>query len=168
VTAFNIKTEIDRLQKLRVSQLQEEFALVTGEIARSNNRAFLVKRIAWRKQAIAQGGLSERAIQKAATLAREQDLRVRPRPEVHAAFAESDSSLTAPPTSASVSGELPAPGAWLTKVYKGRRLEVKVLERGFEFEGQRYGSLSAIAKAVTGCEWNGKLFFGLKNRGEKS
>jgi hypothetical protein len=39
---------------------------------------------------------------------------------------------------------------------------VTVLTDGFEHDGARYRSLSAIAKAVTGTQWNGLLFFGLK------
>jgi hypothetical protein len=38
---------------------------------------------------------------------------------------------------------------------------VKVLPNGFDYEGQTYRSLSAVAKAVTGSHWNGHLFFGL-------
>lgn len=56
---------------------------------------------------------------------------------------------------------LPPPGSMLSRTYKGRDLIVTILESGFEFEGRRYRSLSAIAKAVTGAHWNGMLFFGL-------
>ena len=58
----------------------------------------------------------------------------------------------------------------LTRTYRGRRVEAKVLPQGFEYEGQVYRSLSAVAKAVTGSHWNGLLFFGLKtttNRSDK-
>ena len=54
---------------------------------------------------------------------------------------------------------LPIPGAIITKVYKGRELEVKVLEQGFEFEGKFYKTLSGVATALTGVSWNGYLFF---------
>jgi len=56
---------------------------------------------------------------------------------------------------------LPMPGSVLRRNYQGREILVRVLEGGFEFEGRRYRSLSAIAKAVTGAHWNGMLFFGL-------
>ena len=49
----------------------------------------------------------------------------------------------------------------LTRKYRGRLVETKVLPYGFEYEGQVYTSLSAVAKAVTGSHWNGHLFFGL-------
>jgi len=54
---------------------------------------------------------------------------------------------------------LPAPGGILTRLYKGRRLEVTVLARGFAHDGIVYRSLSAVAKAITGAHCNGYLFF---------
>lgn len=56
---------------------------------------------------------------------------------------------------------LPKPGDVLSRNYKGRAVTVRVLEKGFEFEGRQFRSLSAIAKTVTGAHWNGLLFFGL-------
>ena len=56
---------------------------------------------------------------------------------------------------------LPAPGGWLRRTYQGRDILVRVLEDGYEHEGRRFRSLSAIAQAVTGAHWNGRLFFGL-------
>ena len=56
---------------------------------------------------------------------------------------------------------LPIAGTVLTRKYRGRQVETKVLPNGFECEGQVYRSLSAVAKAVTGSHWNGHLFFGL-------
>ncbi|MGB2986048.1 MAG: DUF2924 domain-containing protein [Phycisphaerae bacterium] len=56
---------------------------------------------------------------------------------------------------------LPKPGDVLSRDYKGGAIIVRVLESGFEYEGRRFRSLSAIAKAVTGAHWNGLLFFGI-------
>ena len=156
---MNINIELRRLNGLRVSQLREEFERVSGEPARSNNRVFLVKRIAWRIQAAAEGGLTQRVREMAMRLAREQDLRMRPREEIHRAF----EGLEAP---ASRGRELPPPGSVLTRMYKGRRVEVRVERDGtFEWEGRAFKSLSAVAKAITGSDWNGRLFFGLSRRG---
>ena len=49
----------------------------------------------------------------------------------------------------------------LTRPYKGRTLEVTVRQRGFEYQGNVYPSLSAVAKAITGSHCNGYLFFRL-------
>jgi hypothetical protein len=57
---------------------------------------------------------------------------------------------------------LPMPGALLTREYRGRTIRVRVLPKGFDFEGTIYRSLSAVAKVVTGAHWNGYLFFGIE------
>ena len=55
-------------------------------------------------------------------------------------------------------------GSVLRRRYRERTVEVKVLAEGFEYEGHRYESLSAVARAITGTRWNGLLFFGLSKR----
>jgi hypothetical protein len=61
--------------------------------------------------------------------------------------------------SAPVNGHLPLPGTILTRWYKGQTLKVQVLRHGFEYQGQVYKSLSAVAKAITGSHTSGFLFF---------
>lgn len=56
------------------------------------------------------------------------------------------------------------PGAVLIREWGGVKHQVMVLESGFSFRGQRYHSLSAVARRITGSRWSGPLFFGLKNR----
>ena len=53
-------------------------------------------------------------------------------------------------------------GALLVREWKGRLERVMVLEEGFAWNGQTFGSLSQIAKAMTGTNWNGHRFFGLR------
>ena len=53
-------------------------------------------------------------------------------------------------------------GAHLVRVWNGRTYQVEVLERGFRMDGREYGSLTAIAKKITGANWSGPRFFGLK------
>ncbi len=57
------------------------------------------------------------------------------------------------------------PGAVLTREYKGERISVTVLDKGFEYDGDVYRSLTAVARAVTGSHWNGYHFFGLNKNG---
>ena len=54
------------------------------------------------------------------------------------------------------------PGALLVREWQGRLERVMVLEDGFAWNGESYGSLSQIAKAITGTSWNGHRFFGLR------
>jgi len=56
------------------------------------------------------------------------------------------------------------PGTTLSRKYKGTTHLVKVLPKGFEYNGQHYRSLSAIAKEITGSHWNGFVFFGLTKK----
>jgi len=53
------------------------------------------------------------------------------------------------------------PGALLVREWKGRLQHAMVLEEGFAWQGTTYGSLSQVAKAITGTNWNGHRFFGL-------
>ncbi len=72
--------------------------------------------------------------------------------------------FTASPIPKAVSHDprLPTPGTSIVRQYKGREIEVRVLKNGFEWEGDRYQSLSAVAKAVTGSHCNGFRFFNLE------
>jgi hypothetical protein len=75
---LNLVNEIAALKRLTVGQLRQRFAEVFGEATQASNRIWLVKRIAWRMQARAEGDLSERARRRAAELARDADLRLNP------------------------------------------------------------------------------------------
>ena len=63
---------------------------------------------------------------------------------------------------------VPPVGTVLRRVFEGKAHEVTVCTEGFEYAGQRYKSLSAIATEIAGTRWNGFLFFGLKKRGESA
>jgi hypothetical protein len=57
------------------------------------------------------------------------------------------------------------PGTVIKREYKGQMIRVTVLAEGFEYLGERYKSLTAVTKAVTGKHWNGFHFFGLRKNG---
>ena len=56
------------------------------------------------------------------------------------------------------------PGTMLVREWQGTLHRVTVLERGFTWSGETFGSLSAAARAITGTNWNGHAFFGLRPR----
>jgi Protein of unknown function (DUF2924) len=154
----NFAAQLAALQQLRVSALRARYAELFGEPARSGNKAWLVKRLAWRLQTLAEGDLSERARLRAEQLANDADLRLSPPKHdgavsMHRNVRATPRSLTDP--------RLPPPGNVLTRVYKGQTLQVRVLLHGFEFQGVTYASLSAVAKAITGSHASGFLFFRL-------
>ena len=151
----NIAAQIARLQRMTPKELREQYLTEYGEPSRSGNKSYLLKRVAWRMQSNAEGDLPERARKRAAELARDSDLRLNPpRPVEH----RDEPYVPAPQPG------MPMPGTVLRRDYKGRTILVTVLEKGFEFEGESFRSLSAIAKHITGSHWNGRLFFGLSGK----
>src|SRR5687767_9009550 len=75
---LNVSKEVAALKRLSVGALQARYAEVFGETPRGNNKVWLVKRIIWRLQALAEGDLSDRARRRAAELANDADLRSTP------------------------------------------------------------------------------------------
>jgi Protein of unknown function (DUF2924) len=159
----NVGREVAALARMGVANLRAKYAAVFGEATATGNRTWLVRRIAWRLQALAEGDLSERAKARAAELARDADLRVTP-PRAGAAPVEAGPRRTGVLPRAA-DGRLPPPGTVLTRRYKGGVVQVKVLSDGFEYAGEVYPSLSAVAKAATGSHCNGFHFFRLKTKG---
>lgn len=103
------------------------------------NRANIERRLAYRIQEIAYGGLPA---------------------EVKAQITQMRRQMEAGTRQKDNSG--PLPGTVLVREYQGIEHRVTVLEGSFEYQGRRYSSLSVIARAITGTQWSGPLFFGLK------
>lgn len=156
---LNIAREVAALKRMTVKELRGRYVEAFGEATRSGNKDWLWKRIAWRMQANAEGGLSERARRRAEELANDADLRVR-RPPDRPAPSPAPTTTSTKVDFGDRAGAL-MPGTVLTRPYKGRTITVTVLHDGFEFEGEVYRSLSAVAAAVTGSHWNGWHFFGI-------
>lgn len=147
----SIEVQITALSKLPSSALRRKYRELFGEESRTGNRQFLFRRVAWRVQALAEGDLSERARRRAVEIANDADLRVQAsKPRLKRA---TDIMGRDP--------RLPAAGTVVRRTYQERHLEVTVLDDGFEFEGRRYRSLSAVASQITRTRWNGFAFFGL-------
>ena len=157
---LNIGKEVARMQNMTVPELRVRYAEVFGEETRAGNKAWFVKRIAWRLQSQAEGDLSERALQRAAELANDADVRMNP-PKAKPVATVAALGTKTGTIVATGDNRLPLPGTTLSREYKGRTLQIKVLPKGFEFEGEVYKSLSAVAKAITGTSWNGFRFFAL-------
>jgi len=162
--ALNVGQMVSELRRMTVTELRRKYAEVFGEQTRSHHKDYLIRRIAWRMQANAEGGLPERARQRALEIADDADLRTRAPGPARAPVVPR--SATDPTTSARLEipadERLPMPGALLTRVYRGQTINVRVLPNGFDYEGTVYRSLSAVAQAVTGAHWNGYLFFGIQ------
>src|SRR5579871_94390 len=158
----SLDRQLALLPRLTVHELRRRYAEAFGEPTAAHNRVWLIKRIAWRLQALVEGDLSERARRRAAELANDADLRLNP---PKAATPAPPAPAATPAPRPGPDPRLPPPGSILTRPYKGDTLQVLVLADGFEFEGGKYRSLSAVAKVITGSHCNGFWFFGLTTRG---
>jgi hypothetical protein len=147
----SIRHEIDHLRHKTVAELKVRYLDLFGETSRSNHKQFLVRRIAWRVQALAEGDLSERARERALSLARDADLRL---------SAPQGSSGTAT-AGRHRDSRLPVAGTILRRAFRDQNVTVHVLEKGFQYEGAVYRSLSAVARHISGTQWNGFSFFQL-------
>ncbi|HJZ56684.1 MAG TPA: DUF2924 domain-containing protein [Gemmataceae bacterium] len=132
---MNVANEVAARQRMTTHQLRDRSAEVFGESTAANNKTWLLRRIAWRLQALAEGDLSDRARARAAELARDADLRVVP-PREKAALAPAAPAQTRTGTLPRVvtDNQLHPPGAVLTRKYKGGTVQVEVLAGGFEYD----------------------------------
>jgi hypothetical protein len=155
-----VSQQIEELTRMTVRELRQKYIEVFGEASRSNHKQFLFRRIAWRIQALAEGGLSERAHRRALEIADDADLRIR----APKTFFHQDTTLprelSAPAKVVKHADDrLPPPGSLLRRRYKDKDVIVRVLADGFEYDQKVYHSLSAVAHEVTHTKWNGFLFF---------
>jgi hypothetical protein len=160
---LNVAKEVAALERMTAKQLRVRYAEAFGEGTNARNKTWLVRRIIWRIQVKAGGGLSERAKRRAEELANGMEIRTSPPPIKPIPESKEASQVKTLPFKPD--DRLPSPGTVITRKYKGVVLRVKVLEQGFEYEGEVYASLSAVAKAITGAHYNGFLFFNLTKKG---
>src|SRR5579862_1558551 len=151
--------EIEQLPSMQIEELRQRYQEVFGEDSQSKHKQHLIRRIAWRLQVLAQGDISERARQRALSIANDADLKIQI-PSQWIANQRTVAGRKRGPKDR----RLPVIGTVLTRSYRGQTVTVKVLKGGFEYRGQHYQSLSAIAREATGTRWNGLLFFGLTKR----
>ncbi|TAN70557.1 MAG: DUF2924 domain-containing protein [Magnetospirillum sp.] len=140
-----ILTQVAELPTLPTPRLKAMWRELTGTEPPPYNRTFLVKRLAYRIQELAFGGLSVKAERRLDDLVEELDGKKKPKAK----------DMTAP-----------VAGTKLIREWQGVMHEVTALADGFEWQGRRYQSLSAVARAITGTRWNGPLFFGLRKHGK--
>ena len=152
-----INANIAALKNKAIPELQKKFeALFDGQKASSDNKVYLVRRIAYRLQELEYGGLSQKAQNRLKELIGLYDpvnnKAIRPKVSVETQVRIKTRGRDM---------RLPIPGTIITKDYRGKKYQVKVLENGFEYEGNIYKHLTAIAEKITGAHWNGYNFFNL-------
>lgn len=112
------------------------------------NRRFLENRLAYRIQELAYGGLSQEILDRLKSIAQQHadkdPIERRARPALR-----------------------PVAGTKLIREWEGVEHCVTVRSTDFEYLGRPYKSLSSVARVITGTQWNGWVFFGLKNSNER-
>ena len=154
---IDLNQECSRLKEASVAALRQRYAEVFGEPSpHTGNKTWLIRRILWRLQALAEGDLTERAKRQAERLANDADLRLSP--------PRSAKTTNSPVLVGPRDPRLPRSGSVITRRYKGQLHQVQVLASGFAYQETTYSSLSAVAKAITGSHGNGFLFFRLNSK----
>jgi hypothetical protein len=155
-----VEQQIEELDRLTTSELVDRFAELHNYPSRTRHRAYLIRKIAWRLQANAEGDLTERARRRAEEIADDAEIRVMaPRTKV---CPPQDGSTDTVVRRVGEYRRLPKPGSIIVREYKGQTIRVVVLPDGqFEWEGERYRTLTTLAKKITGSHLSGFKFFRL-------
>lgn len=143
-----VLAQLVALPKTETNALRARWRELFGAEPPPLGRKYLQSRLAYRIQELAYGGLSTTAQAQIDALVAAEEARVRGKPRVR------------------VMRNRPIAGTRLIREWKGVEHQVTVLTDGFEYQGQSYKLLSAIARRITGTRWNGPVFFGLRKPGK--
>jgi hypothetical protein len=140
-----VLAQLAAMQKLSVNELKAKWEALFGTPAPNNARAFLELRIGYRIQELTYGGLTKETRRVLDLLADEVEGKV------------TRKSMVADPRN-------PVVGTRLVREWDGAEHTVTVLRDGYDWQSRKYRSLSAVAKAITGTNWNGFRFFGMREK----
>ena len=132
------------LRKMPLDALRLRWRALFGTEPPGYKREHLIRRLAYRIQELAYGGLSDAAKEQLTQIADAAGDQVTRKKRRKAKSTQ------------------PLPGTRLVREWRGVRHEVIALVGGYEYQGKPYRSLSAVAKAITGAHWSGPQFFGLR------
>ena len=141
----SVLSRLAALKALSVRELKAEWETLMGSSAPNNSRTFLETRIAYRIQELSYGGPDRETRRMLDMLADEVEGHTRRQHQI------------ADPRN-------PVTGTKLLREWDGVEYTVTVLKDSFDWQGRKYKSLSAVARAITGTRWNGYRFFGLRER----
>ena len=136
-----LQAEIAHLDDLGLDDLRKLCDQILDHVPPHHGTALLRRRLAYELQARVHGDLPA-------------DVRHRLK-RLHKAFKINPAYTPLP-------GQGVKPGTVLTRTWRGAAHQVQVTDRGFEYRGERYASLSEVAQRITGTRWSGPLFFDLK------
>lgn len=142
--SLDLAAEIVRLETLAIDALRNEWRrLYQTSPPKRLSRDILLRGITYRLQELTHGGLSKGALRRLQSSTSDGLFsRRRRRPVAFKA------------------------GTRLIREWHGKTHTVIILDDGVEWRGQRYASLSVVARQITGARWSGPRFFGLKTRAD--
>jgi hypothetical protein len=139
----DVPRRLAALKTINTSALKQQWRELFAAEPPPYNRRFLESRLAYRIQELAYGGLRPETLARLEALGEQLD-----GGKVTVRRKRGD--------------DKPIAGTQLIREYRGIEYVVTVTRTGYEYEGRPYQSLSAIARAITGTRWNGRVFFGLR------
>jgi hypothetical protein len=143
-SAKEVEALVAEIATMRLDALRRTWEEHRGVPPPGQSTEILRRRLAWELQAHVYGGLSAETKRKLKQL--------------HDRFTRDPGYTPSPILDLK-------PGTVLEREWRGTRHRVHVVHSGFDYAGRRYGSLSEIARTITGQRWSGPLFFGLKGQG---
>jgi hypothetical protein len=141
--AASLPERLVALTELTLPELRAEWRRLYRSQAPRLSRNLMVRAIAYRLQERACGGVSAAVSRKLLEYGRR------------------DSGT---PHGRDVTNALPKPGTRLVREWNGRTYTVTITEDGYAYNGSTYGSLTKIARVITGAHWSGPRFFGLNGK----
>ena len=145
-TRESVAARVAALREAPLAELREEWRALFGAEAPITSRDYLRRRLAYRVQELAFGGLKPATVKRLEEMGERLD----------------GGNLATRRIRADLK---PVAGTRLVREWQGVEHVVTVTAEGYEWEGRSYRSISAVARAITGTRWNGWTFFGLKGRG---
>lgn len=147
--AAKVSAQLAALTSSDLHQLRVQWRkLMRSEAPAHLTRGLLLRILAYKVQELAYGGLDRESVRYLDRIAER--------------LAAGDRNPV-PPVPDPRRGRL-RPGTLLEREHGGALHRVSVIEAGFSWQGQTYQSLSEVARAITGTNWNGPRFFGLRDK----
>jgi len=154
--AGSVLRQVADLERMSTAELGARWRVLFGGDPPRFNRQFMLKRLAYRVQELAYGGLSMAARERMDRLLDEEG------------YDEIGAKVKKPGRARDAIDRHVVRGTVFVREWDGERHEVRALDEGFEYRGMPYRSLSAIARAITGTSWNGWVFFGVPSATRKT
>lgn len=141
-TDASVLAQLTDLKRMTVSELKSKWEALFATTAPNNSRGYLELRIGHRIQELTYGGPSRETRRMLDLLADETEGKINRK------------SIIADERN-------PVVGTRLIREWDGIEHTVTILRDGFDWQGRKFKSLSAVARSITGVNWNGYRFFGL-------